>query len=68
MTQQLHVAGLPRVTEDGYFDAANANKSWVRVHGGQSSEFPIYPTTRERTISILYLTNDYDRFLYVIFP
>ena len=50
MTQQLHVAGLPRVTEDGYFDAANANKSWVRVHGGQSSEFPIYPTTRERTI------------------
>ena len=51
MTQQLHVAGLPRVTEDGYFDAANANKSWVRVHGGQSSEFPIYPTTRERTIS-----------------
>ena len=37
MTQQLHVAGLPRVTEDGYFDAANANKSWVRVHGGQSS-------------------------------
>ena len=51
MTQQLHVAGLPRVTEDGYFDAANANKSWVRVHGGQSSEFPIYPTTRERTIN-----------------
>ena len=31
MTQQLHVAGLPRVTEDGYFDGANANKSWVRV-------------------------------------
>ena len=50
MTQQLHVAGLPRVTEDGYFDAANANKSWVRVYGGQSSEFPIYHITRERTI------------------
>ena len=50
MTQQLHVAGLPRSTEDGYFDTANANKSWVRVHGGQSSEFPIYPTTLERTI------------------
>ena len=52
MTQQLHVAGLPRVTEDGYFDAANADKSWVRVHGGQSSEFPIYPTTLERTITL----------------
>ena len=51
MTQQLHVAGLPQVTEDGYFDTANANKSWVRVHGGQSSEFPIYPTTLERTIT-----------------
>ena len=38
------------MTEDGYFDIANANKSWVRVHGGQSSEFPIYPTTLERTI------------------
>ena len=36
--------------EDGYFDTANANKSSVRVHGGQSSEFPIYPTTLERTI------------------
>ena len=35
---------------DGCFDAANANKSCVRVHGGQSSEFPIYPTTRERGI------------------
>ena len=51
MTQQLHVARLPRVTEDGYFNTANANKSWVRVHGGQSSEFPIYPTTLERTIT-----------------
>ena len=50
MTQQLHVAGLPRATEDGYFDTANANKWCVRVHGGQSSEFPIYPTTLERTI------------------
>ena len=37
-------------TNDGCFDAANANKSCVRVHGGQSSEFPIYPTTRERGI------------------
>ena len=53
MTQQLHVAGLPQAIEDGYFDTANANKSWVRVHGGQSSEFPIYPTTLERTISTL---------------
>ena len=52
MTQQLHVAGLPQAIEDGYFDTANANKSWVRVHGGQSSEFPIYPTTLERTISV----------------
>ena len=51
MTQQLHVAGLPQAIEDGYFDTANANKSSVRVHGGQSSEFPIYPTTLERTIT-----------------
>ena len=36
------------------YDAANANKSCVRVHGGQSSEFPIYPTTRERGISPIY--------------
>ena len=50
MTQQCAVAGLPRKTNDGYFDAANANKSCVRVHVGQSSEFPIYPTTRERGI------------------
>ena len=50
MTQQCAVAGLPRETNDGCFDAANANKSCVRVHGGQSSEFPIYPTTRERGI------------------
>ena len=50
MTQQLHVAVLPQAIEDGYFDTANANKSSVRVHGGQSSEFPIYPTTLERTI------------------
>ena len=48
MTQQCAVAGLRRETNDGCFDAANANKSCVRVHGGQSSEFPIYPTTRER--------------------
>ena len=51
MIQQLHVAGLPQATDDGYFDTANANKSWVRVHWGQSSEFPIYPTTLERTIN-----------------
>ena len=51
MTQQCAVAGLPRETNDGCFDAANANKSCVRVHGGQSSEFAIYPTTRERGIS-----------------
>ena len=50
MTQQCAVAGLPRETNDGCLDAANANKSCVRVHGGQSSEFPIYPTTRERGI------------------
>ncbi len=50
MTQHLHVAGLPQAIEDGYFDTANANKSWVRVHGGQSSEIPIYPTTLERPI------------------
>ena len=42
MTQQCAVAGLPRETNDGCFDA---NKSCVRVHVGQSSEFPIYPTT-----------------------
>ena len=53
MTQQCAVAGLPRETNDGYFDAANANKACVRVHGGQSSEFPIYPTTRERGITTL---------------
>ena len=40
---------------EGYFDTVNANKSWARVHGGQSSEFPIYPTTLERTISTLCL-------------
>ena len=51
VTQQCAVAGLPRETNDGYFDAENANKSCVRVHGGQSSEFPIYPTTRERGIT-----------------
>ena len=50
MTQQCAVAGLPRETNDGCFDAANANKSCVQVHEGQSSEFPIYPTTRERGI------------------
>ena len=43
MTQQCAVAGLPRETNDGCFDAANTNKSCVRVHVGQSSEFPIYP-------------------------
>ena len=52
VTQQCAVAGLPRETNDGYFDAENANKSCVRVHGGQSSEFPIYHTTRERGISL----------------
>ena len=52
MTQQCAVAGLPRETNDSCFDAANANKSCVRVHGGQSSEFPIYPTTRERGIRV----------------
>ena len=52
MTQQCAVAGLPRETNDGCFDAANANKSCVRVHAGQSSEFPIYPTTRERGIRL----------------
>ena len=55
MTQQCAVAGLPRETNDGRFDAANANKSCVRDHGGQSSEFPIYPTTRERGITLLEL-------------
>ena len=50
MTQQCAVAGLPRETNDGCFDAAKVNKSCVRVHVGQSSEFPIYPTTRERGI------------------
>ena len=54
MTQQCAVAGLPRETNDRCFDAANANKSCVRVHGagGQSSEFPIYPTPRERGIRL----------------
>ena len=50
MTQQCAVAGLPRETNDGCFDVENANKSCVRVRGGQPSEFPIYPTTRERGI------------------
>ena len=57
MTQQCAVAGLPREAYDGCFDAANANKSCVRVHGGQSSEFPIYPTTRERGISYSLVKN-----------
>ena len=56
MTQQCAVAGLPRKTNDGCFDAANANKSCVRVHAGQSSEFPIHPTTRERGITPLFRT------------
>ena len=43
MTQQLHVAGLPRPTEDGYFDTVNANKSWVRVHGVNPPSFPSIP-------------------------
>ena len=59
MTQQLHVAGLPQAIEDGYFDTTNANKSSVRVHGGQSSEFPIYPT--HRGIRHRVLTNQQDR-------
>ena len=52
--QQCAIAGLPRETNDRCFDAANANKSCVRVHGagGQSSEFPIYPTPRERGIRL----------------
>ena len=52
--QQCPIAGLPRETNDRCFDAANANKSCVRVHGagGQSSEFPIYPTPRERGIRL----------------
>ena len=55
MTQQLRVARLPQAIEDGYFDTANASKSSARVHGGQSSEFPIYPTTLERTIIPLWV-------------
>ena len=50
MTQQWPVAWLLRVTDNGCFDTANAIKSCVRVHGGQSSEFPIYPTSLERGI------------------
>ena len=68
MTQQCAVPGLPREAYDGCFDAANANKSCVRVHGGQSSEFPIYPTTRERGITLClglfncYVTPFYHKF------
>ena len=68
MTQQCAVAGLPGKTNDGCFDAANATKSCVRVHAGQSSEFPIYPTTRERGIILMaaqYLYNN-DVTYYVI--
>ena len=54
MTHQCAVAGLPRETNDGCFDAANANKSCVRVHGGQSSMFPIYPTTLEHHIRLAF--------------
>ena len=60
MTQQLHVAGLPRDPNNGCFDTANAIKSCVRVRGGQSSEFPIYPTTRERTIKVVCMTRFQD--------
>ena len=43
MTQQCAVAGLPRETNDGCFDAANANKSCVRVHGVNPPSFPSIP-------------------------
>ena len=43
MTQQCAVAGLPRKTNDGCFDAANANKSCVRVHGVNPPSFPSIP-------------------------
>ena len=43
MTQQCAVAGLPREANDGCFDAANANKSCVRVHGVNPPSFPSIP-------------------------
>ena len=61
----VEFAGLPRETNDGCFDAANANKSCVRVHAGKSSEFPIYPTTRERGISIEATCTPESRMTYV---
>ena len=43
MTQQCAVAGLPREANDGCFDAANANKSCVRVHWVNPPSFPSIP-------------------------
>ena len=53
LVKQCAVAGLPRENNDGCFDAANANKSCVRVHGGQSSELPYLShntRTRHKTV------------------
>ena len=41
------------MNSESYIFVAVIVKSSVRVHGGQSSEFPIYPTTLERTITRL---------------
>ena len=49
-TQQSAISGLPRETDNGCFDTANAIKLCLRVHGGQFSESPIYPTTLESGI------------------
>ena len=51
MMQNYTLPGYRKRPRTVYFDTANANKWCVRVHGGQSSEFPIYPTTLERTIN-----------------
>ena len=51
MTQQCAIAGLPRETNDGCFDAANANKSCVRVHGVNPPSFPSIPPRHKNIIN-----------------
>ena len=58
MTQQCAVAGLPREANNGCFDAANANKSCVRVHGVNPPSFPSIPPHENAAIVRAKITRD----------
>ena len=62
MTQQCAVAGLPREANGGCFDAANANKSCVRVHGVNPLSFPSIPPHENAALSRLSM----ERVLYAL--